>query len=90
MMRQDVKDDELERMAAEYRAKQEESTCAHYWLIDSAEGHISRGVCKFCGEEREFLNSVPAYASLRPGAGFFDLPGLSGVTFDEPEEGKEE
>ena len=88
-MRQEVKDDELERMAAEYRAKQENSTCVHYWLVDSAEGHISRGVCKFCGEEREFLNSPQTYASLRQGAGFFDLPGLGGVTFDEPEKEKE-
>jgi len=31
--------------------------CAHYWVIESANGPTSRGVCKFCGEKREFRNS---------------------------------
>ena len=26
------------------------------WLIESSSGPTSRGVCKFCGEEREFEN----------------------------------
>ena len=82
-MRHEVKDEELERILEEHRAKQETSTCVHYWLIESAQGHTSRGLCKFCGEERVFLNSMPDYASLKPGSGFFDLPGLKDVFFDE-------
>ena len=31
--------------------------CAHYWVIESANGPTSRGTCKFCGEQREFRNS---------------------------------
>ena len=45
-MKYEVKDDELERLAAEYKAKQAESTCVHYWLIEAAKGHMSRGICK--------------------------------------------
>lgn len=30
--------------------------CRHYWLIDTPSGPVSRGVCKLCGEEREFKN----------------------------------
>lgn len=30
--------------------------CRHYWVIESAKGPISRGVCKFCGMEKEFKN----------------------------------
>ncbi len=30
--------------------------CQHHWLIDSPNGPVSRGICRVCGEEREFLN----------------------------------
>ena len=33
-------------------------TCCHYWLIESANGPTSRGVCKFCGAEKQFNNSL--------------------------------
>lgn len=33
------------------------STCCHHWLIETPNGPISRGVCKFCSEIREFHNS---------------------------------
>lgn len=33
--------------------------CAHFWRIESPRGPLSRGVCKLCGEEREFRNSLP-------------------------------
>ena len=39
------------------RAPAVRSGCAHYWVIESANGPTSRGVCKFCGEQREFRNS---------------------------------
>ena len=32
--------------------------CAHHWLIETAAGPVSKGVCRLCGEEREFANSV--------------------------------
>ena len=32
--------------------------CCHYWLIESPGGHISRGICKYCGAEREFFNAL--------------------------------
>lgn len=31
--------------------------CCHYWIIETAKGPISKGVCKYCGEEKEFFNS---------------------------------
>jgi len=40
---------------------QDESECCHYWLIDSPNGPASRGICKFCGEEKDFYNSVPEF-----------------------------
>ena len=33
-------------------------TCCHHWIIDMANGPVSRGVCQKCFESREFKNSV--------------------------------
>ena len=32
--------------------------CTHHWLIETAAGPVSKGMCRFCGEEREFSNSA--------------------------------
>ncbi len=34
-------------------------TCVHHWVIESPEGPISRGMCKFCGAEDLFQNYIP-------------------------------
>ncbi len=30
--------------------------CRHHWLIQAADGPTSNGVCRICGELREFKN----------------------------------
>ncbi len=37
------------------------SRCRHYWIIESPNGASSKGVCKFCNEERVFINSLLRY-----------------------------
>ena len=32
--------------------------CAHHWVIDSPSGPTSIGICKLCGDEQEFQNSL--------------------------------
>ena len=32
--------------------------CPHHWVIEKANGPVSKGRCRLCGEEREFSNSV--------------------------------
>ncbi len=34
--------------------------CRHHWLIQAADGPTSNGVCRICGEVREFKNYVEA------------------------------
>lgn len=34
--------------------------CPHHWLIETAHGKYSDGVCLLCGEKREFVNWVPS------------------------------
>jgi hypothetical protein len=33
-------------------------TCQHHWVIETPRGSMSLGLCKRCGEEREFRNSA--------------------------------
>ncbi len=51
-----------------------ESKCRHYWMIESANGPASRGVCKFCGAEKKFYNSYPSLTILRRNTDVFELP----------------
>ena len=32
--------------------------CIHHWVIETANGPTSQGVCATCGSSREFCNSV--------------------------------
>ncbi len=36
----------------------EARSCRHQWLIDSPAGPSSGGVCRLCGEERQFQNYI--------------------------------
>ncbi|MBI2166323.1 MAG: hypothetical protein HYU29_07990 [Chloroflexi bacterium] len=33
--------------------------CKHHWVIDTPNGPLSQGVCKLCGLENTFRNSLP-------------------------------
>ncbi len=68
MMRHRVKD-----LSEERKVKGE---CRHYWKIESAEGTVSRGVCKLCGAEQEFQNTLPDFTVVRR------LPELPDVEID--------
>ena len=35
------------------------NTCVHYWVIESANGPVSLGVCQKCQERRHFHNYSP-------------------------------
>jgi len=34
------------------------NTCVHYWVIESANGPVSLGVCQRCQERRHFHNFI--------------------------------
>ncbi len=62
--------------------------CHHHWLIDAAGGPTSKGICRACGAERHFKNSLDSTEWEREIAPS-DLPRPTGVTFSsykEPEE----
>ena len=37
--------------------------CAHYWIIEPANGPVSRGACQVCGEVRGFKNFIESWGS---------------------------
>ncbi len=41
-----------------FQGEPDELLCRHHWVIESPHGATSHGVCKLCGEEREFQNSA--------------------------------
>ena len=55
---------EIKRPAQELENSREINACHHHWVIEAAQGHTSRGVCKICGTMREFLNAMPEYSSF--------------------------
>ena len=61
--------------------------CTHYWVIETAGRPTSQGICKFCGEKREFNNSwseLPLMSRSNRNAG---LPGLVDIELDvEPDD----
>lgn len=79
----------------EYKLKEEpekpatENKCRHYWVIEDASGPTSRGVCKFCGAEKEFLNSWPGSRAKEQNNRVFELPNLLDVESDSESEDAE-
>ncbi len=59
-----------------------ENECHHHWLIEGARGTTSRGVCKYCGQAKEFYNSWADVTTLKRNVGTMALQDLIGA---EPE-----
>ena len=55
----------------------------HHWIIESANGPISKGVCKYCSAEKEFFNVALSPEDLKKNARLFDLPELPEVAVDK-------
>jgi len=62
----------------------ERDTCPHHWKIEEAQGPTSNAVCKLCGMEREFLNTIPENSpALARDKRVLKLPELPDIDFDE-------
>lgn len=70
-MRQKVKEKNRNHVA--------EDQCSHYWLIETANGPKSRGICQYCGESRDFLNTIPDLTKLKRNKNPLDLPEVKKV-----------
>ncbi|MDA1271983.1 MAG: hypothetical protein O3A93_12120 [Chloroflexi bacterium] len=42
------------------------SACVHHWVIEPPIGLVSPGVCRLCGEGREFKNYITATDWSKP------------------------
>lgn len=63
--------------------KPEKEQCHHFWVIEIANGPSSVGICKHCGERKEFLNSFPAYNPLKKNNNPLSLPKLPDVEINK-------
>ena len=72
-----------QKVEAKVQEKTEKEQCHHYWVIEVADGPMSRGTCKYCGETREFLNAFPAFNPLRKNNNPMTLPKMLEVEVDE-------
>ena len=60
-----------------------EDRCPHFWDIESANGPRSQGVCRRCGETRDFFNAFPDFNPLKRKNNPLDLPKIADVEVDE-------
>lgn len=72
-----------QRMKEKILKKIEKEQCHHYWVIEVANGPRSVGVCKYCGEKKEFLNAFPPLNPLKKNSNPLDLPKLPEIEMDE-------
>jgi len=56
-----------QQIAVHVDARQETQGCRHHWLIETPRGATSKGVCKLCGQEKEFRNSFDGLWDRDPG-----------------------
>ncbi len=40
--------------------KLQKTECRHHWIIEAPVGPVSRGVCRVCGDVRQFKNYIEA------------------------------
>jgi hypothetical protein len=64
-------------------AQPRKEACHHFWVIEVANGPASGGVCKFCGEKKEFFNAFPEFNPVKKAGNPFNLPKLGQVPVKE-------
>ena len=71
-------------------AVKEENSCKHHWIIEAADGATSMGICKLCGEEKEFYNWMPDFSTTsKRGNRDFELSDVIGSKPDKVAQGAE-
>jgi hypothetical protein len=76
----------IKTKAEEKPVEQPEIKCHHYWVIEVANGPKSIGRCKYCDEEKEFLNAFPDFNPMRRRGSPLDLPRLPDVAIEKESE----
>jgi hypothetical protein len=72
-----------DKVQEKLKAQPQKEPCRHYWVIEVANGPVSRGQCKYCGAGKEFSNTFPESNPLKKGANPLKLPELPAVEVDE-------
>lgn len=59
------------------RVQENDSQCQHHWLIDTAGGPKSKGVCRICGAEQLFKNALDSVEWDNGESNFASAPRIS-------------
>ena len=62
------------------------AACVHHWIIEPAVGFKSRGVCKRCGEEKEFYNILDDFQTNEEISLFLEQEGQYDGEVEEEED----
>lgn len=79
-MKQKIKERKGEEVVEENASENE---CPHFWDIEAANGPSSKGVCRLCGETKEFFNALPDFNPLKRKHNPLDLPKMPDVKVDK-------
>jgi hypothetical protein len=73
------------RVKVQERVQRKEATeeCHHFWMIEVANGPMSRGQCKYCGAVKEFYNAFPDFNPMKRTSNPLNFPKLPAVEVDE-------
>ena len=76
------------RRKVEVKVKEKEDEvqgngCHHFWVIEEANGPTSHGVCKVCGECKDFSNAMPDFSLLKRNPNPLKLPHMPAVDVDK-------
>jgi len=55
-----------------------ETTCQHHWVLETAAGPTSKGVCQRCGMQKEFQNTVETHLWVSEARRGRPAPGTEG------------
>ena len=67
-----------------------ESHCVHHWLIETPDGPVSKGVCKYCGVVRYFDNTLQDKYSAESTPREMMGPEFTGEKKEEDKEGDDD
>jgi hypothetical protein len=68
------------KVKVKVKTQTQQEACRHYWVIEVANGPVSRGQCKYCGASKDFYNTFPEFNPLKKGHNPLKLPEMPAVT----------
>lgn len=73
----------MRRSVIEEASSKVQLACSHHWFVEAPKGPVGQGVCRKCGESKEFVNYLEGTSWERD----IPVPSLKLEIRDQNEEG---